>query len=106
MRAYSIALELSAGGRDDVIHREAELLLKLLQRRRRAERVHTDARARRADVAVPPEPARLLHGHPGRYVGREHLLPIGLRLLLEQLPRRYADDSGPHAVSREPLDRK
>src|SRR5213080_3230481 len=90
MRAHAFALELRSGSRDHVLHGEAELLLQLLQRRRRTERLHADARALGPDVTIPPEPARLLHGYPSRDVGRNHAVPIGLRLLLEQLPRRHA----------------
>src|SRR6266705_5773371 len=105
MRAHAFALELRSGGRDDVLHGEAELLLQLLQRRRRAERLHADARTLGPDVTVPPEPARLLHGYPSRNVGRNYAIPIRLRLLLEQLPRRHADDAGPHARGAELLVR-
>src|SRR2546429_1039861 len=105
MRAHAFALELRSGGRDHVLHGEAELLLQLLQRRRRTERLHADARALGPDVTIPPEPARLLHRYPSRDVGRNHAVPIGLRLLLEQLPRRHADDAGPHARGAEPLVR-
>src|SRR5689334_1100478 len=105
MRAHAFAFELRSGGRDDVIHREAELFLKLLQRRGRAERLHADARALGPDVTIPPEPARLLHGYASRDVGGNYAVPIRLRLLLEQLPRRHADDAGSHARGAQLLVR-
>src|SRR5881296_43194 len=105
MRAPAFALELRSGGRDHVLHGEAELLLQLLQRRRRTEGLHADARALGPDVPIPPEPARLLHGYPSRDVGGNYAVPIRRRLLLEQLPRRHADDAGPHARGAELLVR-
>src|SRR5262245_33640693 len=59
-----------------LLRREAELLLQLLERRRRPERLHAEARPRRADVLRPAERRGLLHRHPRRHLRRQHLLAI------------------------------
>ena len=79
---------------------ETELLDEHLQRRRRAERVHADDRSAVADVAVPAERRRLLDRDPRLHRRRQHLVAVGLRLAVEELPARHADDARADAARR------
>src|SRR5437667_2023877 len=77
---------------------EAKLLLQLLERRRRPESLHPDHPAGSADVALPSERGGLLDRDARRHGGRQHAVPILLRLVLEDLPRRHRDDAGADAL--------
>ena len=95
--------ELRPGGGHDVLGGEAELGLQHLHRRGLAEGAHPDHGAGRADPAVPAERAALLHRDPGRHRGRQDLLAVGGRLLVEQLHRRHAHHPRPDPVGGELL---
>src|SRR5262245_26838901 len=82
---------------------EAELLLQLFQRRRRAERFHAETNAPRAHIPAPAKRARLLHGDAGGDSRRQHLIAILLRLLLEDLPRWHADHTRTHPITLQLL---
>ena len=72
--------------------REPELREQLLQRRRRAERVHADHGAAVADVAVPAERRGLLDPDARLHARRQHRVAVLLRLTVEELPARHAHD--------------
>src|SRR5205085_854905 len=65
---------------DDAVGLEAELALQLLERRRRAERLHADDAARGSNVALPAERRALLDREPRRHGRRQHTVAVRLRL--------------------------
>src|SRR5262249_49531038 len=82
---------------DDRLDAEPEFLLQVLKTGRRAERPHADAVPVDTDVASPPESGRHLDRHAGADRRGEHLLAVFgvlLAVVLEDFPRRQADDSG------------
>src|ERR1700756_1539123 len=80
------------GDRDDPLRLKAEFALQLLKRCRRAEGLHADNAAGGADISVPTEHRSLLDGDACRDMRRQDLLAIGLRLVLEDVPRGHRDD--------------
>src|SRR5882762_11006292 len=105
---FSLAFRLSnlfLGRGDDVLHGEAEMFLKILQRRGGSEAAHADAVARHADVARPSECRGHLDGDAGLHPGWQYGIPVGLILFFEQLPRRHADDARLDSLFRKPLER-
>src|SRR5262245_8780694 len=94
-------LDLLLGGRDDLLGRKAVLLLKLLERRRGAERAHADHVAVAADVALPTKSRGLFHGNSRTHGGRKDLLAIPRMLaavVLKDLPGRHAHHAGRNAL--------
>jgi hypothetical protein len=59
--------------------------------------MHADDRAGTAGVAIPADHRALLDGNARGDVRRQHLIAIALILLLEEVPRRHADDAGRNA---------
>src|ERR1700722_2549042 len=53
----------------------------------------------RADIAVPAEHRPLLDGEARLHRGRQHAIPIGLRLLLENVPGRHRDNARSNSLS-------
>src|SRR5262245_19749653 len=82
----SLAAEHLQGRRDDVLRLEAEVALQFLERGRRAEGLHADHPALVADIALPAHRRCLLDGKPRLHRRRQHLLAVGLRLVLEDVP--------------------
>src|SRR5215472_15872123 len=98
LRAGALFAEYGLRRLDDAVRLESEFPLQFLERRRRPEGLHADDLARGADVALPPEGRRLLHGDAGRHRRRQHAVPVRLRLALEQIPRRHRDDTRANAL--------
>src|SRR5581483_12054626 len=84
----SMTRDLFARSGQHMLDGEAELRQQVLERRRRAERVHAQHSTVRSCVAIPAEQGGLLDGHACPDAGRQDAVAIGLILLLEQLPRR------------------
>ena len=59
---------------------------------------HADPGAGRADVAIPADHRAHLDRDPRRDVRRKDAIAVRLILLLEQLPRRHADDARRNAL--------
>src|SRR3954451_662899 len=78
----------------DVVDGEAELGLDVAERRRLSKGTHTHDRALPTDVPLPAEGRSLLDRDPGGDLRRQHLVAVGLVLLLEDLPAGEADDAG------------
>src|SRR5438552_18930040 len=89
----------------DMLIREAELLLQLFQGGARAEGVHGDDRPMRPDVALPAERRRLFDRDTARHIRRQDFGAVRILLMLEEVPRRHADDAGTDADLDEPLVR-
>src|SRR5258708_16911521 len=100
-RPGSLASEQLLGGRDDPLGLKAELTLQLLERRRGAKRLHPDDLASGTDIAVPPQHRSLLDSDARLHLGRKHALPIGLWLMLENIPGRHGDDTGMDPLGRQ-----
>src|SRR5215207_140730 len=94
----SLASEHFQGGRDDLVGLEAELALQLLERCGGAEGLHADDPALVADIALPAQRRCLLDGKPCFHAGQQHFFAIGLRLVLEDVPRRHGDDTRADAL--------
>src|SRR5205085_784377 len=77
-----------------LLDRKPKLLLQLLQRRRRPERLHADDRPGRAHVLVPAERGRLLDRHARLHTRRDHALAVLRGLVLEHVPRGHAHHAG------------
>src|SRR5438093_1610004 len=77
---------------------EAEFLLQYFQWSRRPKRLHADDGACETDIVCPPESRGLFNRYASRHRRRQHLVAIGLLLLLEQFPRGHAHDPSPDAV--------
>src|SRR5262249_32049372 len=75
----------------------------LLERGRRAERLHTHDATGCADVAFPAEGRRLLHRDARGDVGRQHAVLVRLRLMLENIPGRHRDHARADALRDELL---
>ena len=54
-----------------------------------------------ADIALPAQRRSLLDGDARLHAGRQHLLAIGLRLVLEDVPGRHRDDAGANPLGRQ-----
>ena len=54
-----------------------------------------------ADIALPAQRRCLLDGDARLHAGRQHLLAIGLRLVLEDVPGRHGDDAGTNPAGRQ-----
>src|SRR4051794_2457240 len=78
----------------DVVDGEAELGLDVRERRRLSKSTHTHDRALRTGIALPAESRALLDRHAGGDPRRQHLVAVGLVLLLEDLPAGKADHTG------------
>src|SRR5260221_14479133 len=87
LQSISLAPEHFQGSGDDLVRLEAELALQLLERRRRAEGLHADDPAVVTHITLPPQRRRLFDGQPRLDGSRQHLFAIGLRLVLEDVPR-------------------
>jgi hypothetical protein len=72
--------------RDNPLGLETEPALQFLKRRRRAESLHADDAAGGADIPIPAEHRALLDGDTRFDCGRQHLIAIRPRLLLEDVP--------------------
>src|SRR6187200_1734993 len=77
---------------------EAELLLQFLEGSRGAERLHADHVAAGADVALPSKRGALFDGNPRLDRRRQYALAVLRGLIVEQFPRRHADDSTSDAL--------
>ena len=58
--------------------------------------MHADDTATRTYIGSPSQHRSLLDGEAGCHRWRQHLIPIGLRLLLENVPGRHRDDTRPN----------
>src|SRR5687767_11372399 len=83
---------------------DAEMLVQILERRAGAVALHADERAAFAEIALPAHRARSLDGdaHRARYQNRA---AIFFRLLVEQFPARYGDDTRSDALRLEQIAR-
>src|SRR5262249_59012292 len=75
----------------DALGLEPVFSQQLLERGRRAKRLHADNAARPADIAFPTERRGLLHGDTRGDVGRQHAVLVRLRLILENIPGGHRD---------------
>src|SRR5260370_7758457 len=91
----------SRGCYHDPVRFETKFPLKLLQRRRRSKRLHSNHVARCADVSLPSERRGLLNRDPRLDAGGQHAVPVFLRLVLEDLPRGHGDDTRPDALGEQ-----
>src|SRR5215467_14169665 len=78
--------DLCLGRFGNVLRREAELLHKVVGRRRSAESAHPDGSTLRADVPLPADRGGSLDRHPRPDRRRQHLVSIARLLPVEQLP--------------------
>src|SRR5262249_39043821 len=85
-QAASGASKYLHSSRHDPFGLEPNLAIQFLERRRGAEGFHADDTASRTDITVPAQHRSLLDGEARLHSGREHVIPIGLRLLLEDVP--------------------
>ena len=97
---------LLPGRGDDVLRREAELLLQLLQRRRRAEGLHADPCPVAADVALPAERRGLLDRHARRHRRRQHAVAVLLVLLARTAPTTACSPRAPRPPPRSAARRR
>ena len=63
--------------------------LQFFERRRRPEGMHSDHSTGQPDVAFPPQCRGLFDRNPRRHIGRQDAVPVFLRLMLEDIPRRH-----------------
>src|SRR5579863_6946816 len=82
----STASERFHGDRNHPVRFETKLALQFLKRGRGTERLHADDAAGGAHITVPAENRALLDGDARRYRGWQHLVPIGLWLIFENVP--------------------
>src|SRR6516162_8117585 len=87
--------------RDNPLRLKAELALQLLERCRRAEGLHADNAARGTNISVPSQHRSLLDGDARVDAWRQHLITIGLRLVLEDVPRGHGDDAVANPLRRQ-----
>src|ERR1700731_3200172 len=78
--------DLCFGRLAHVFRRKAELLHKVVDRRRGAESVHPDGSTLTPDIPVPAQDRGSLDGDPRLDRGGQHLVPIARLLPVEQLP--------------------
>src|SRR5207253_5171122 len=58
---------------------------------------------RGADISLPPKGRGLLHGDPRLYIRWENAVPVGLRLLVKDLPRRHRHYARANAFAEQVL---
>src|SRR5262249_24115983 len=92
------------GGFYDLLGSEAEFFQQRLQRRGRAEGVHSDSMCTRTSIVGPSYVRCLLDRHPRSHLGRQHLRAIGFRLPFEELPRRHTHHPGANPFRLELLE--
>src|SRR5690606_19313183 len=72
---------------------------------RRPETGHANHLPVESDIALPAHDSAGLYGQAPRDVGRQNVIAIGLRLLVEEIPRRHADGARTNALRSESLSR-
>src|SRR5215831_18181477 len=70
----------------DALRFEAEFVLKLLERRRSSERLHTNDAASSTNISLPAKGRGLLDRNARLYIRRQDAVAILLRLMLEDVP--------------------
>jgi hypothetical protein len=100
-QAVSVTAEQLHRDADDALRLETEFALQFLERCRGAEGLHADDAAGGADIAVPAQHRSLLDGEACLHIGRQHIVPIGLRLLLENVPGRHRDNARAYPLNRQ-----
>src|SRR5262249_27896487 len=93
------ASEYLHSSRDDPFGLETKLAIQFLERRRGAKGFHADDAAGGTDITVPAEHRSLLDGDARLHGGQQNIVPIGLRLVLENVPRRHRDYAGSNSLS-------
>src|SRR5438105_15592508 len=58
---------------------------------------------RGADISLPPKGRGLLHGDPRLYIRWENAVPVGLRLLVKDLPRSHRNYAEGNAFANQVL---
>src|SRR4029077_20494260 len=99
--AESGASEYLHSSRGDPLGLETELALQFLERRRGAEGLHADDATGGTNIAGPTQHRPLLDGDARLHAGQQYLIPIRLRLLLENVPGWHRDDAGSNSLSRQ-----
>src|SRR4051794_5557004 len=95
---FGCCVDAVLGGLRDRLGGDAELRVDPLVRRGGAPVLEADHPSGVADVLPPAEAQAGLDAHPRTDGSRQHLVAVGLGLLLEPLHRRHGDDAGVDAV--------
>jgi len=77
----------------DLVRSKTEFHQQIFERRRAAKRVHANLGARLPHMSIPADHRPHFHRHAGTNLRRKDVLAVRLVLLLEELPRRHADDA-------------
>src|SRR5262249_56255290 len=98
-QAASGASKYLHSSRHDPFGLETELAIQFLERRRGAKGFHADDTASRTDITLPAKHRSLLNSETRLHRGQQNVIPIGLRLLFENVPRRHRDYAGSNPLS-------